>query len=210
MCFSATASFVAGGSLIVAGGASLKIAKKSDRLLAFIPLFFGIQQSIEGFQWLALNRGDASYLLAYAFLFFGFLLWPVYVPLALFMADKSRRKILRWFIGLGGVVALLYFIGLIVNPLTVSILNKSVCYKIAIPTGYIASGLYFISVFGALMVSSKKYFRWMGVVILITAVVAEVFFLLTFASVWCFFAAIVSALVYFYIRVARNSLNPVQ
>ena len=72
MCFSAEASFIASGGLAVAGGASLKVAKKEQRLIALIPLLFAIQQAIEGMQWLYLYRGTSSLKLAYAFLFFGF------------------------------------------------------------------------------------------------------------------------------------------
>jgi hypothetical protein len=48
MCFSATASFVSGSVLTIAGAISLSSAKKNNqKLFAAIPLIFGIQQLFE-------------------------------------------------------------------------------------------------------------------------------------------------------------------
>ena len=72
MCFSATASFAASAVLITAGGASLSLAKPHQRLFAAMPLLFGIQQAIEGLQWLQLDKGESSLLAGYGFLFFAY------------------------------------------------------------------------------------------------------------------------------------------
>ena len=54
MCFSATASFVAGTSLSVLEFAALKRAKiKSEIPVAIVPLLFGAQQLVEGIIWLS-------------------------------------------------------------------------------------------------------------------------------------------------------------
>ena len=94
MCFSAGASFVASGGLAIVGVASLKVAKKEERIIALIPLAFALQQAIEGVQWLSLQSGCPSLPLGYGFLFFAFIFWPVYVPLTVYLLDKKKRKIL--------------------------------------------------------------------------------------------------------------------
>ena len=49
MCFSATASFIAGTTLSVVGVATLrKTEARTELPFAMIPLLFGIQQLIEG------------------------------------------------------------------------------------------------------------------------------------------------------------------
>jgi len=59
MCFSATASFIAGVSLLVLGVATVKKAKRKAEIpFAMIPLLFGVQQIIEGMLWLSF-RFDA-------------------------------------------------------------------------------------------------------------------------------------------------------
>lgn len=108
MCFSAEASFIASGALAAASGASLKVAPKDQRLIALVPLLFASQQAIEGVQWLHLHSGTSSPMLSYAYLLFAFVLWPVYVPAALFKVDAARRKFLRWFVLTGAIVSSLY------------------------------------------------------------------------------------------------------
>jgi hypothetical protein len=98
MCFSAPASLIASGGLVVIGGASLAIAKKEEKILAAIPFLFGIQQAFEGIQWLHLNVGPPSLFAGYGFLFFAFLVWPVYVPAMVFVLDKKTRAVTKWFI----------------------------------------------------------------------------------------------------------------
>src|SRR5665647_3820666 len=62
MCFSATASFIAGVSLSVLGAATVKMAKRKAEIpFAMIPLLFGAQQIVEGMLWLSF-RFDAPLL----------------------------------------------------------------------------------------------------------------------------------------------------
>jgi hypothetical protein len=54
MCFSPTASFVAGVAISTVGVATLKNVKNKREIpFALVPLIFGIQQIIEGFVWLS-------------------------------------------------------------------------------------------------------------------------------------------------------------
>ena len=83
MCFSATASFVAGTALSVLGVATLRTTR-SRREIAFaaIPLLFGLQQIVEGVLWLSF-RFDAPQLnvaMTYLFSLFSHVLWPIFVP----------------------------------------------------------------------------------------------------------------------------------
>ena len=57
MCFSATASFVAGTTLSTIGVATItKVKQRSELPFALIPLLFGIQQFIEGIIWLTFSH----------------------------------------------------------------------------------------------------------------------------------------------------------
>ena len=83
MCFSAPASFLSGSVLIGIDIYCLHHLRKKDKkylLFALIPLFFGIQQFIEGFIWLGINGGQHTITktLAYLYLFFAFSFWPVF------------------------------------------------------------------------------------------------------------------------------------
>ena len=200
MCFSAPASFIASGGLIALGGASFTVAKKEDKILAAIPVLFGIQQGIEGFQWLYLNSGSSSPLLGYAFLIFALIIWPIYVPTFVFILDKKRRKILKWFIFLGIALAL-YFSGLLLTQnLVIQKFRACINYGFYNPFQYSVMTLYLLAIFGPLFTSDYKVFKWFGVITALFAIIAELFFTVDFTSVWCFFAAIISSMFFVYLK----------
>ena len=59
MCFSETASFLAGTGLSVLGVATLRATQRRSEIpFAAIPLMFGLQQMVEGALWLSF-RFDA-------------------------------------------------------------------------------------------------------------------------------------------------------
>jgi hypothetical protein len=98
MCFSASASFVAATISGTAGAICLaRVRYRGDLLLAAIPLVFAVQQTIEGFLWQSLEHeglSERSAALTAAFLMLMLVLWPVYAPLATFLAEPDRRRCL--------------------------------------------------------------------------------------------------------------------
>ena len=200
MCFSASASFIASGGLIALGGASLKVASKKEKILAAIPFIFGIQQAFEGIQWFYLDANNYSLFAGYVFLFFAFIVWPIYVPTAVFVLDKKRRKILKPFIFLGSIVAIYFLYFLMNSPLAIRELNACVDYTLKSPFVNFVNVLYSLVVFVPLLISSHKIFRLFGIVVFVSAVVTWFFFIVNFISVWCFFAAIVSSMFFVYLK----------
>jgi hypothetical protein len=201
MCFSAPASFIASGGLAALGGASAAVAKKEDKVLAAIPLLFAVQQFFEGIQWLHLNAGSTSSPAAYIFLFFAYIVWPIYVPASVFTLDKERRNIMQWFLILGIIVCIYSLIILITQAIQVERLNQCIAYSFTIPFNNFFDIAYLSAVFAPLLISSREIFRWFGLVVAFLAIISWLFFALTFTSVWCFFAAIVSSMFFVYINV---------
>ncbi len=199
MCFSAPASFVSSGGLILLSGASFAVAKKEDKFLAAVPLLFGVQQGIEGIQWLYLNSGSTSIFAGYAYLFFAFILWPIYVPFFVYMIDKKRRDILRWFIFLGAAVALYSLGAPLASSLSIQKINLCINYNFNYSYGGALTTLYMIAVFGPLFTSSFESFKWFGVLFAVLAIFAHIYFIVDFVSVWCFFAAAVSFVFFIYL-----------
>ncbi len=200
MCFSASASFTAGGGLIALGGASFAVAKKEDKILAAVPLLFGIQQVIEGVEWLYLNAGSASFIAGYGFLFFAFIVWPIYVSTTVFVLDKKERKSLKWFICLGIAVALYFFWLLLTQHIAIQKLNACVSYSFHSPLGNSMTVAYLLVVLVPLFISNLDILRQVGILVGIFAIVSWLFFTLTFTSVWCFFAAIISSIFFVYVK----------
>ncbi len=205
MCFSATASFAASGGLATVGILSLRLAKKKQIIIALIPIFLALQQLLEGFQWVTIGCCQPNLAIAYVYIFFAFLLWPFYVPLTVLIFDQKRKKALRWLVGVGFAVTLTLFAALVLEPLTVQALKSSIHYDLNIPFKITITAVYALVVCGSLLLSSKKEFRWFGVSLLIAAIITAAFFFINFVSVWCFFAALLSSLIYFYLRQQQTS-----
>ncbi|HEV8050927.1 MAG TPA: DUF6629 family protein, partial [Parachlamydiaceae bacterium] len=112
MCFSASASFVVGTALIGPGIYAIKQTKSRGMLaLAFTPIVFSFHQIAEGFLWLSLtNPGfEAWYNPAlYGYSFISQPIWPIWTPFVMWLmeTDKRRKKILFYFLLLGGVSCL--------------------------------------------------------------------------------------------------------
>ena len=205
MCFSASASFIASGGLAVLGGASLKIATKQQRIIAAIPLLFSVHQAFEGFQWLAADSGRVNIVSAYGFVIFALLVWPAYIPITVFLFDAKKRPVLIWPMRIGIALTLYFTILLLSEPIGVHVLDRGIYYQVNRLFGAFTGTLYFLAVCGSLLLSSHRAFRFFGVVTFASVMITVMFFIEAFASVWCFFAAILSALIYFYIRKQQKS-----
>ena len=201
MCFSATASFVAGTALSVVGVATIKKAKRKAELpFATIPLLFGIQQLIEGVVWLSFSNSALNVVSTYAYSMFSHVFWPIFVPIAILLLEKDpvRKKILRVFTGVGLAVGifLLYFI--FQDGIISQVVNKSVLYNSPHLYLPLVLTLYVLATCVSFLISSDKIINIIGIVMLASFMVAGLFFSATFISVWCFFAAILSFIIFIY------------
>jgi hypothetical protein len=209
MCFSPQASFGAAAVLSVLGIAGLKKTGGSKKaLIAAVPSIFAVQQTLEGFVWLAIGRGDYSSLgytiPVYFYLFFASTFWPLYLPIVLWYLEQNlTRK--QWLIAplaAGIVVALVALINLCVGgPVNVSVVNHHIAYAQTVPfffsttLYYIGLVFYLVATSGALFISTIPYAPIMGVLIILALTAAQIWYYFAFGSVWCFFAAVCSALI---------------
>jgi hypothetical protein len=205
MCFSATASFIAGASLSGAGLATLRLRTRPAELpFAAIPLLFGIQQLIEGLVWLSFQPTaplpNAS--LTFVYSLFSHVLWPIYVPFAVGLLEpvawRRRALLVTQAAGISVGLYLLYF--LLQFPVTSKVLGQHIVYES--PHFYIQTVmvLYLIATCLSSMLSSHRIIRWFGVLSLATFVAAYAIHAATLVSVWCFFAAVLSFIVYAFFR----------
>ncbi|MEK7620474.1 MAG: DUF6629 family protein [Patescibacteria group bacterium] len=202
MCFSATASFAASAVLGTTGIAALSTVKdRRDYFLAAVPVLFAVQQFIEGMVWLTLGQGLLTESLAYGFLFFAFLLWPVYIPLAVWAHERnpSRKCMLRYLIFFGSIGSFYLLVVLFSQSLGVELAGNSLCYKIGAPFEVPGIILYVSVTVGALLISSSRFVQWFGALTLLSAAFAWFAYEKAFTSVWCFFAAALSLLIVGYL-----------
>ena len=205
MCFSATASFTASAVLLGIGALTLRrVERPGDRALAAIPILFAIQQALEGLVWLSLT-GTIHGMLGPAtqvYSLFSHVLWPVYVPLAVWLAEPpgSRRRGLFGFMVAGAAVGGFLLYGMVVNPIVARPIGQHIDYDS--PHFYVAAvlALYLAATTVSQMLSSHRWIRWFGVLALGSAVAAYVVYAQWFISVWCFFAALLSGVIYLHVR----------
>jgi len=199
MCFSAPVSFITGGILVAAGADSLRKAGNTPlRFYAATPLLFGIQQLIEGLQWLVLKPSMESLVLGYAFMLFAYLIWPIYIPLgtAYAEADRSRRRVMYGVAAIGAAVVACLLYLLSTESFAVVEDARRIVYAIDIPTWYTYLSFYVAATCGAALISSRKGIRVFGAAVLISCLISLVVYTVAFTSVWCFFAAVLSLIVW--------------
>lgn len=201
MCFSAAASFTAGTALVVVGGLTVRKSEGRQELpLALVPVLFGIQQLVEGVLWLSL-RNDMPLMRSwatYTFTLFSHVLWPMFVPFAILLVETGRRRrnAIGVFLALGvGVGAyLLYFV--VRYPVIARIDGRSIFYDNPHLFKAVALTTYLLATCATGLLSRHRCVQVFGLLLFVLAVAAYSISVTTFVSVWCFFAAILSLLIY--------------
>lgn len=211
MCFSASASFIAGIALSTVGVATLRMTKRKREIpLATIPLLFGMQQISEGLIWLSF-RSDSSLpdsTLTLVYSLFSHVLWPIFVPFAVGLLETvSWRKKALAACQVAGLAVGLYLLYVIVQfPVTARVLGQHIVYES--PHFYIVTVMtfYLVATCISSLLSSRVIIRMFGALSLITFLAAYVIHAATLVSMWCFFAAVLSVIVYCYFRRERSTV----
>ncbi len=205
MCFSAQASFGTSIVLLTIGFLTIRKNKNQDmKLFSYIPLLFGIQQFFEGVIWS--TQADQSLIFytqlsTYAFLFFAYIVWPVFIPLTAYLMETRERKkrCLASFIGIGTVVSSGLFWIMICNGAVATILCDHISYLVNVPEVFNGWSLfwYIMATLVPFFISSKKYMREFGIIVGLSALISFFFYSYYFTSVWCFFSALISSIIFF-------------
>jgi len=214
MCFSAGASFAAGVVLSAVGVATqMKAKKPAQRLFAAIPLLFGFQQFAEGVLWVILRSGEHDWLqnaATYIFLITALVIWPVMIPLSMWFMEegKKRKNILASLIVIGGMVSSFYAFCLISYNVAPQINSFHIQYIHAFPQTPvdIVYLFYIVSTVVPLFVSSVRRMWLVGIMIGVSWLITAIFFAGYLTSVWCFFAALISVMIYWILSKSQTSV----
>lgn len=215
MCFSATASFSAGTILLGLGTLTLKSARSPRELpFAAIPLLFAIQQLSEGVIWLTF-RYEAPQLnavMTHVYSFFSHVLWPVYIPVAVLLIELPgwRRRALLVFVAAGSMVGAYLLYVLSAFPVLSRPIGQHIEYVSPHFFALAVMTLYLMSTTLSPLLSTHRTVKVFGILSLLSFTAAYFFYATWFISVWCFFAALLSAVVYlhFSLRRAERSGSP--
>ena len=203
MCFSATASFTAGAILAGIGTLTLRSALFAQRPrelpFAAIPLLFAVQQFTEGLIWLGFNAGEPflNGAMTHVYSFFSHVLWPVYVPVAVRWMEPAgwRRQVLLAFVAAGAAVAAFLLVVLVAFPVVARPVGQHVEYISPHFFAALTMVLYLSSTVLSPVFSSHRWVKVFGLLALLSFGAAYGFYATWFISVWCFFAALLSAVI---------------
>jgi hypothetical protein len=201
MCFSLEASFVAGTVLSIIGVASISKVKKTSQLLfAALPFMFAIQQFTEGFVWLTLGGSEWHKTAVTLFLIFAQVIWPVYVPLSILLVEKNvnHRKALWILLAMGILLSLYVVFSLLVYNISAIETPYHIHYEIGFPPEYmmVLGIVYFFPIVLPPFASGRKRMWILGLLNFTSFLIARLFFEDYLISVWCFFAALISTVVF--------------
>ena len=213
MCFSATASFTAAALTGAVGTATLTHVRKAREFpLAGMPMLFGVQQALEGALWLLLPRGGAIVQgLVHAFATIALVIWPPLVPIAISLVEpqKARRRLLYALIPAGLAVAAYSAFSMPQHPYSASLSSAGICYVNGVSYSDAAFAAYILCTCLPPLLSTDRRLKLVGAVVVAGMLVSSALYYASFISVWCFFAAIASALIYafFQDRTAAHRLR---
>ncbi len=209
MCFSATASF--SGAFLIGSIGAFTLRYFSDRrqiFLAMIPFLFAFQQLMEGILWMRypsiLAEDSLSYWASRLFLLVA-MLWPIWIPLSLWVLEKIpwRRNALLLCMGCGVLYGLFFLLEMNLNPskhMMLTFEKHRIVYLFNLYFPTTLQVLYGLAALPPAFLSSLKYMWVFGVLCLLGAMLAYAFYEVAFVSVWCFFSAWVSILILFLLR----------
>ena len=213
MCFSAPVSFIAGTVLVGIGAvATYRAPRKREWAYALIPLLFGLQQLLEGLLWMTfLEPAAALHLnwrdpLTQVYSVFSQVLWPVYIPVAVLLLETVpwRKKAIA-VIALAGASVSLFLLFYLAHRSVVSQVQEShIAYVFPHFHEFFATGLYLLGACASPLLSSHATVRWFGLAITAALWATYLFYFSWFISVWCFFSALISALVLLHFPVGHK------
>jgi hypothetical protein len=215
MCFSAEASFTGGVIITAIGIATVtKVHKPSQLIFACIPIFFGIQQVAEGILWLTIPHPEYDSLrkfVTYFFLIMADVLWPMIIPLSvLFMEENRKKKKALWiFLSLGMILSGYYAICLIIFHVYPKIMGYHIQYISDFPDSLSmpAFFVYLIVPITPFFISSINRTQLMGILMFFSCAVTAIFFTQFLTSVWCFFAALISGVIYWILSDSKRKFK---
>ncbi|MBB6182524.1 DUF6629 family protein [Pseudorhizobium flavum] len=212
MCLSANISFAAAAVLLPAGGLSTYRAYRVDPRylgLAMLPALFGVQQLLEGLVWTAGAAGETHEIVQYslAYMFFAWLVWPVWVPISTYFLESGRRRALYLaFAVAGGMIGALQYVPYFAHDgwLVTTFLENAIRYEGTelldlVTSREVTYSIYLSAIIAPLLLSSDPEVKVFGLLVAGVLGVTYAFFAFAYISVFCFGGAVMSIYLVFMI-----------
>ena len=204
MCFSEAASFGSGIVLAAMGVVTLKITRKPSHLVfAFIPVLFAIQQISEGFVWITLQNPEYARwqsIPIHVFMVFAHIVWPFWITLSAWLMENraARKKILAVLFCVAIILSGSEMYYMLLMPVGAEISGHHIQYLFEYPQTYVVVTdiVYGLVTIVPCFISSIKRMWLLGFCFTASLLFSALFYQSHILSVWCFFAAILSIIIY--------------
>ncbi len=194
-----TADLVVGTALLPIAALSLREVRSPRELpFASLPAIFAAHQFLEVVVWADLDGGVPHWLAQLAMRGYLFIAWPLlptYLPFAVMMLEpRSTRFRSAPFLALGLVVSAYLAFVVLANPVRVIRHPHGLEYVTVVAHPLLWATLYIVAVIGSPLMSGYRSVVAFGLVNLVGLILVAVFYVQSFASLWCVFAAASSLL----------------
>ena len=201
MCFSVEADVVAGVVLLPMALVSLREVRHVREVpFASLPLLFALHQFGEALVWARYDGGQVSQqvgtVAVWWYVGFAMVILPTLFPLSVLLLEPQGSRLrVAPFAVLGGGMSVVFAVEIFTAPVTVVVHPHALEYATGLSHGDLLSVGYVVSVIGPALLSGYRSIVAFGLVNLIGLLVVAVAYLDAFASLWCVYAALTSALV---------------
>jgi hypothetical protein len=212
MCFSPQGDLV-GGAVVTAIGidACLHLRRRPEFVaIAVFPVLLGLHQIDETFVWWGLQghvSAGAGRIAMWIYLSFALVVLPVLAPTIVMLAEPTRER--RWrmvpFLIIGAGTAVFLATTMATHGATATLGAHHIAYTIGLPDGYLVVGAYIVATCGSLFVSASRHIRLFGILNVIAVVVLARLCATGFTSLWCGYAALVSAAIALHLRYGHRA-----
>ena len=213
MCFSVQADLVAGVVLIPIAALSLHEVRTPRELpFALLPAVFCVHQLIEAVVWLGVDGSVSSEweaAAALAYVLIALPLLPLLFPVAIVLLEpRDARARVTPFVVLGAVVAIALSIAVLNGHIEVTRVRHALSYEFGLPNAGVWIVLYVVAVIGPALLSGYRSIVAFGVLNLVGLTTVALLYTQAFASLWCVYAALASALVLVHMYRRRQLPDP--
>jgi hypothetical protein len=206
---------VVGGVVVAVIGLDVlrHVGGRKDYLaLAALPVLLAAHQLDETFVWWSLQGHLATWvgtLATWVYLFFAFVVLPVYVPLAVRAVEPPgpRRNAMTACAVLGVAVSVMLLVGMLRGPVTATLGDHHIAYGTGLSAGLVVVAAYVVATCGALLFSEHRHVAVLGAVNLVAVALLVKLAVDGFASLWCAWAAVTSGAIALHLRYGPASLS---
>ena len=173
-----------------------------------------MQQFSEGVVWLTMTHAGYAELQTAAtcvFVIMAQIVWPMMIPLSVLLIEGNsiRKRILCALLAAGAAIGLYNLYRLVLHGIHAEISGRHLSYQSNFPDSFEKTALffYFIVTVVPLFVSGIKRMPVLGTVMALSFAVSTAFYMRCLTSVWCFFAAVISFIIFYIVRDAHKQFH---